>query len=232
MSRLERHYRRQIKERMFIFIGIFVLCIILLFTVGLPFVLNGSISLSHLFSKQKDDTDRRNPILQSIELDPLPESVNKNSITVSGHAANFDKIQIYVNDANVKEVSLPSDGSFSEDITNLIKGDNKIYVVALSDNGQKQSSPSTVSYLADKPKLEVSDPSDNSTTDHDEVQVKGTTNKDITIKVNDLPVVVDASGGFQTLVKLNEGENKIKIIALDDAGNTEEKTLTVKYEKH
>ena len=30
---------------------------------------------------------------------------------------------------------------------------------------------------------------------------------------------------------LKEGENKIKVTATDPAGNTEEKTLTIKYEK-
>ena len=59
----------------------------------------------------------------------------------------------------------------------------------------------------------------------------GETDKETYIKVNDLPVVVDAQGVFQTMVKLKEGENKIAIIAQDVAGNSEEKILILTYEK-
>lgn len=231
MSRLENHYRKQIRQRVLIFSGIFVLCVILFFTIGLPLLLNGSISLSNLFTGKKDDTDQRNPVLQTIDIDPIPEAVNKAELSITGRAINFDSIQVYVNGSKVAEDTLSDTGEFAEDVNSLHKGTNEIYVIAKAKGQEKRSDTFTVVYQSEKPKLEISEPQDNSTTDKEEISVKGTTAVDNAIKVSDSPVVVDANGAFQTTVKLKEGENKIKVTAEDDTGNIEEKTLTVKYEK-
>ena len=61
--------------------------------------------------------------------------------------------------------------------------------------------------------------------------IKGVTDKEVFIKINDFPVVVNANGDWETSIKLNEGNNSIIIIASDLAGNTETKTLTINYQK-
>ena len=86
-------------------------------------------------------------------------------------------------------------------------------------------------YKSEKPKLEIKEPQDGLKTNKQEVNLVGETDKETYIKVNDLPVVVDAQGVFQTTLKLKEGENKIIITAQDIADNLEEKVLTVIYEK-
>ena len=50
-------------------------------------------------------------------------------------------------------------------------------------------------------------------------------------KINNIPVVVSSSGSFQKQITLKEGENKIKIVAVDRAGNIETKEIKVIYEK-
>ena len=59
----------------------------------------------------------------------------------------------------------------------------------------------------------------------------GKTDRDNTVRANGSPLVVNADGSFNTLVRLKEGENKIEITAQDDAGNEEKKILTVTYSK-
>ena len=75
----------------------------------------------------------------------------------------------------------------------------------------------------EKPKLEVSQPNDNTKTNKQEIKIEGKTDKETYIKVNGQPVVVDSQGAFQTLLKLNDGDNSIEIIAEDIVGNQEKR---------
>ena len=96
---------------------------------------------------------------------------------------------------------------------------------------KKTTDTFTVLYKPEKPKLEISEPSDRSTVNNPEVTVKGKTDKEVYIRVNGLPVVVNAQGDFDATVRLKEGENTIAVDAEDVAGNFETKTLVVTYQK-
>ena len=122
---------------------------------------------------------------------------------------------------------------FSEEIGDLEKGDNNFYIQAKSKDSKIKKNTITykVFYKNEKPKLDISEPSDNSTTNNQEIKVKGSTDRETYVRVNDLPVVVDASGGFETTVRLKDGDNQIVITASDIAGNMETKFLKTTYQK-
>lgn len=204
--------------------------VIFLSTTGLQFILNSSSYLSGLIG-MRDNEDRRNALIQNLVIDDIPEESKSDKITVSGSVNNFETLKFYINDRKVKEIDAPKNGQFSTEIGPLQKGENEIYVIAESKQDEKRSDSFTVVFRSEKPKLEIKEPSDQSTTGRDEVKLVGVTDKEVAIKVNDSPVVVGFEGKFETFVKLKEGENKIKITATDPAGNQEEKELTVKYEK-
>jgi len=101
-----------------------------------------------------------------------------------------------------------------------------------SDNKSKKSTNTyTILFKEEKPKLEISQPNDKDKISQSEILLKGVTDKEIFVKVNDLPIVVDANGNFQTTIRLKEGDNTIVITASDIAGNFETKNLTVTYQK-
>ena len=89
----------------------------------------------------------------------------------------------------------------------------------------------SVFFNNEKPKLEISEPADNLKTSKQDLSIKGATDKEIFIKINDFPIVVDANGNWETNIKLKDGDNLITIIASDLAGNTESKIITVNYQK-
>lgn len=214
---------------------VFVIVIIFIFTTGLKLLLNASVFVANLTQpKTKSSTLNKNDnFLGDINLDNIPDATNSARIKVNGSVVNFDTVEFYINGDKVKETSLVSSDSFSEEVGDLKKGDNELYVIAKSkdQNEEKKSKIFTVTYISDKPKLEIKEPADNLKTNNQYLNVSGSTDKNIYIKVNDLPVVVDAQGNFVTSVKLKEGENKINVEAQDVAQNTEEKILTVTYEK-
>ena len=88
-----------------------------------------------------------------------------------------------------------------------------------------------ISYLKDEPKLEISFPNDGASFSKadQEINIRGTTDPENAVKINDFIAIVDTEGNFSYILKLKEGENKIKIVAANLAGKTSEKELTVSY---
>ncbi|OGK10057.1 hypothetical protein A2767_00300 [Candidatus Roizmanbacteria bacterium RIFCSPHIGHO2_01_FULL_35_10] len=234
MSRLEQNQKKQLNNKIYLSLAILIIVIILLFTVGLKVLLNASSFVARVTEKKSDNQLKKNQnLIEDIDIDSIPIATNSSRIFVGGSVVNFDQVEFYLNGDLVKESSLLSSDSFIEEIGDLVKGQNEVFVIGkLKDSDEeKKSNIFTVFYKSDKPKLDIKEPQDNSKTNNLEIKIMGETDKETYIKVNDLPVVVDSQGIFQTMVRLKEGENKITITAQDVAENKEEKILTVIYEK-
>lgn len=233
MGRLERHQNKEFTKRVILLAGLLIVIVVLIFTVGFNILLNFSLFIANLGSGGKTQTEVvEDDFVGNIDIDTIPVATNEAHIIVGGSVLNYPNLEFFVNGQKVKSVANASD-RFSEEIVALQKGDNEIYILAKSDNKkhEKKSSTFTVTYIADKPKLELKEPGDGTKTNKNEIKVAGTTAKEVYVKINDAPVVVDAQSAFETSVVLKEGENKITIVAQDAAGNTETKTLTVTYQK-
>ncbi len=236
MSRLKKHQKKQLLTSIFLYGLLLLVVFYLMFSFGIKFLINGAVFIANLGSGGKNNNPalvKSSDFFGSIDIDSIPSATNSAKIIVAGSAVNFDNLEFYLNDEKVKRTSLSSSDSFEEEIDGLEKGDNKIYIIAKSQKTKdsKKSKTFTVTYMADKPKLEISEPQDQAKVNQQDIKVSGSTNKETFITVNDSPVVVDANGNFQTSVRLREGENKLEITAQDMAGNTENKTLTVTYRR-
>ena len=232
-SRLESHEKKQIAARIAFFFFILIVLIVLLFTFGLPLLINGSVYISNLFKHKELPTNNNVQIFGNIQITDIPDATNSAKFIVSGTLDQVSSVEFYINGEKVKEVDTADQNNFTTELGDLKPGDNEVYAIGLfkGSTQKKQTSKYSVVYGNKKPKLDISEPSDNSTTTHSEIKIAGKTDPGITVQINSLPVVVGSSGDFQTSIKLNEGDNKIKIDVSDSAGNQDEKTITVKYEK-
>ena len=79
--------------------------------------------------------------------------------------------------------------------------------------------------------LTVTQPLNETTVYSADLVVKGQTEADAVVSVNDVVVDVDAEGKFSTIVTLEEGPNPIEVLASDFEGNEGSKVLTVIYVK-
>ena len=234
MGRLEQTRKKQLNNTIYFSLFILILVVIFILTVGIKILLNTSSFVARISEKKTNTTLKKNQnLIEDVDIDSIPVATNSSRIFVGGTVVNFDQVEFYLNGDLVKESSLLSSDSFIEEIGDLVKGQNEVFVIGkLKDSDEeKKSNIFTVFYKSDKPKLDIKEPQDNSKTNNLEIKIMGETDKETYIKVNDLPVVVDSQGIFQTMVRLKEGENKITITAQDVAENKEEKILTVIYEK-
>jgi len=233
MGRLERVQEKKIKNTIILYVVVLCTILYFIFTFGIKLLLNTSSYISGLFPQPSaKPLSKTEDNFSSIDISSIPLATNSAKIIVSGSVLNFDTLEFYLNKIIVKEVQSTSD-IFNVEIGELEKGDNSVYILAKSSDSKTEKTTITykVFYKSDKPKLEITEPSDNSKTSSQEIKVKGSTDKETYIHVNDLPVVVDANGNFETSVRLKDGDNQITATAQDIAGNIETKTFKVTYQK-
>lgn len=220
---------------MILLVAALIVILYLVATVGFKLLLNSSIFVANLLSRNKPSALNKTSedIYGQISIDSIPVATNSASLVVSGSIVNYDVLNFYINGKRVKKMENLVGDTFMEEIGDLEKGGNEVYVKAETKDGKnsKKTTVYSVIYKAEKPKLEVTEPGDKSTTSNTEVIVKGKTDKEVFVKINDLPVVVGVNGDFDSTVRLKEGENTIKIEAVDIAGNTEIKTISVTFDK-
>lgn len=233
MRRLERVQEKKLKNKIITYFFVFFLVIYFIFNYGIKFLLNTSSFISGLFPQPSaKPLSKIEESFNSIDISSIPQATNSAQIVISGSILNFDVLDFYLNGKKIKQIE-PSSDTFSEEVGDLEKGDNNIYIKARSKDSQtvKNTINYKVFYKSEKPKLEITEPSDNFTSNSLEIKIKGKTEKETYIHINDLPVVVDANGNFETSIRLKDGDNQIRATAQDIAGNTETKTLKVTYQK-
>ena len=77
--------------------------------------------------------------------------------------------------------------------------------------------------------LTVTEPLDETTVYSADLVVKGQTEADAVVSVNEAVVDVDADGKFSTTITLEEGPNLMEVLASDFEGNEGSVVLTVIY---
>ncbi len=204
------------------------------FAIGFNLLLNSAAFVAQFTNPKVTPLVQKNSdFIGTVSIDSIPNATNSAQFTVSGTAVNFNTVELYLNGEQVKSIKLDTSDGFTAQIGDLQTGTNEVYAVGIDtqNNQQKKTQVYTVEYLNQPPKLDVQSPPDHTKTNTNEIVVKGQTDKETYVRINDSPVVVGATGEFQYTVQLKEGDNSISVVAQDVAGNQTTKSLTVTYQK-
>ena len=211
-----------------------VVVVILVLKVGIPLLVNFSLFLANqkdkTTSSQNANSDDSAFISPPI-FDPIPTATNSAKAALSGTGNPDQTIRIYVNDDLKNEVLTKEDGTFSL-IQDLEKGVNTIKAKSkIKERESDFSQPVTIAYIDTKPTLDITSPSNEQTFSKDQntAPVSGKTSTGSRITVNGFWAIVDENNNFSYNLPLQNGENQIKVIAADEAGNTTEKDLKIPY---
>ncbi|MEK7523389.1 MAG: hypothetical protein AAB569_07400, partial [Patescibacteria group bacterium] len=132
MGRRERVQEKKIKNTIILYIIILFLVLYFIFTFGIKLLLNSSSFISGLFPQPSTKPlSKTEDTFSSIDVNSVPQATNSARFIISGSILNFDILDFYINAKKVKEIESSSD-TFSEEIGDLEKGDNNVYVLAKS----------------------------------------------------------------------------------------------------
>ncbi|MGB9911132.1 MAG: hypothetical protein ACPLKP_00855 [Microgenomates group bacterium] len=232
-SRLERIREKKEIRRAVLFLILSFFLLFLFINWGFPGLIKLAVYLGNLKSNsgnQKDDIIPPPPPTFSF----IPEATSSATINLAGFAEPGVKVEIFLNGEKEKEVISLQDGTFSTGTIVLNEGENELYIKAI-DNAGNQSQPSEkfkIIYDATPPELIIEKPKDGDTFYNldNKIEIKGKSEPDVQITVNDHLAIVNPQGEFSYPLTLSLGENKIKIVATDIAGNQTEKEITVYLE--
>ncbi|OGD86110.1 hypothetical protein A2Z23_00430 [Candidatus Curtissbacteria bacterium RBG_16_39_7] len=223
-----------IYRRLLIIGSIIVLVIVVLLFWGLQLFVRLAEFLGIFWSSSSVPTVSQDvippftPILEGI-----PTATNSARLPFKGVAEAGSSIEIFLNGELKKKLLVGQDGNFSVEDLGLTEGENEIEVRSSDSAGNVSSlsSPSVVIYDKTPPPLEVTEPQDRAVFvgDKKEIKIAGQAEPQTTVTVNSFWAIIDQDGRFSYIIILNQGENKISIIAQDIAGNKTERERTVFY---
>lgn len=165
----------------------------------------------------------------------IPIATRSATLNINGYADEGLTVKLFANDLELQSLVVDKEGNFSFEDIPLAEDQNRFYVKAYDayDQESKPSRTVTVTYKEKPPTLAILRPfpQETFTQKESEINIEGKTDPEVSVKVNELQVVVDDQGNFRTLYSLQEGANKLHFEAQDLAGNKTAKDLTVYYNR-
>lgn len=170
---------------------------------------------------------------QQPAISALPEATNSGKISVEGYTESGAEVELQLNDVSVSTSKADESGLFKFDAV-LEPGQNRVSVTAKDIAGNKSQSPIVLVDYDNKPvDLTIDSPQNGNEyfgKSNQTVEVSGKVSKDdCEVLVNNSFAMVERGGKFTYRLMMSEGENTIKIIATDKAGNKDEAELKVRF---
>jgi len=233
-SRLRNKVRNTLYKNTFVSIAAFAVILIIVVFFGLQLLVKFSLLIGKIKSiNEAPSTNSQSEFVLTPTLNPILEATNSAKLDISGIGSTPGQtIELYVNDEKQDDTVVDNNSQFNFSGITLGLGENLIKVKAKEKEKESQFSPTAkIVYETTPPALEIKQPTDGQTINKKaEVVVMGKTDAEASISVNDFLPIVDSSGNFSYTLPLKEGENIIKIIAKDKAGNETSNEIKVTYQ--
>ena len=225
----EKQLRDRLVKIITLTIGTIVVVFISLTILGPKF--GGLLGIISIHRNDKDEFAQLPPAAPTFA--DLPSASNSNIININGYAEPGTTIKLFVNGPEKATALTDKEGLFSFINIELSKGNNTIFAKAVNKEGKESENSQIVNISLDdkKPEIEISSPKDTSVVKNldKRIVVTGKVTKPSTVRINDRLAILGSDLSFEILIGVEEGEVKIKVEAVDDAGNKAEKTLRLIY---
>jgi hypothetical protein len=232
-SRLARRQKKSLMKQTFLFVVLTMVLILAILRWGLPIL----VKMAGLIADMRSGGEVE--IADTIappppRLQPLAAATNSAEVNLKGFAEAGASIKVSLNGFEREEVVAESDGTFLIDALELNDGENRIWAVAADPSGNESQRSEVIRVIFDNqaPELVVDAPEDGmKVTDSAgrNIEIRGITDEDVSLTINDRLIVIGRDGSFSSLYQLGEGENKLIIVARDAAGNQARQEITVEY---
>ncbi len=157
--------------------------------------------------------DTQPPFLQLANL-PDALRVSKPNFVLEGVTEPGAVVRL---EGTSQPLSTDNTGHFRYSVT-LLDGDNLFRLLAIDPAGNTTRMVRTVSLVTQAPEIELTRPLENEWTNNQMLTVEGRTLPNTTLTINQQPVRVGADGFFQYQLVLSEGDNILRIVAVNDVG--------------
>lgn len=232
-SRLSKSFQKKSRNTLILSVLAIAAILFLLFRYGLPLISDASFLFGRVTSTSESSEEevKEEAFVPVPNLDSIPKATSGEFVRIGGTSLEGLTVAIYLNGKKVDDVIAGTNGDFETKVT-LSDGENIIKAKAIKGNSESDFSENiTISLIKEGPEISIDTPSDGAEIKgQNPVEVKGKSDPaDTNISVNDFQAIVNSSGEWSYFLTLKDGDNEIKVIATDPAGNETEKIIHVKY---
>lgn len=237
-TRLKRKLDKEGKKQVYILVIGIILIVLLIFKFGITALTGVAklfIKINELTSSTTSQQTEKNEYIYPPIIDPMLSATNSAYLKVTGRSTiKNGKIQLLVNNSSKAETKIDKNGDFIFEEIEIEEGENTIKArIKTEENKLSDFSVEQKIYYAKKaPELEIFFPQEDSlfVRGEDEINIKGKTNPDNQVTINGYWALMSGDGTFSYFLKLNDGDNIIKIETIDKAGNKTTKDIKVTYQ--
>lgn len=233
VSRMQKIEEKKSKRQAIFFTFLTILLTLVVIFLGIPSLIKMAVFLSNLRSSgQSIETKDTVPPVPP-RLQPLAEATQSAKVSLRGFSEPGATIKVFRDNEEISEVLVDKDGQFTVSDITLRVGENRFKTLAIDNAGNESKYSPIISISLDTtpPTLSLTTPTDGKTfyEDEKEILVAGQTETGAQLNINGFYALVDTEGNFAKKIVLEGGENEIKIVAIDNAGNKAEIITTVTY---
>jgi hypothetical protein len=229
-SRRIKKLEKKQRNTLILSIAGIVAVLFLLFRYGLPLISDASFLFGKVVPDGKEEkNEEEDNYVPPPSVESLPKATKSQNIKVGGTSLADLKIVLFVNGSEEGETTVDSEGSFEFSVR-LSEGENIIKAKAVSgDNESEFSESQIVLYKNTPPEISIESPKDgDKLSGPNTVNVSGKADPDTNVTVNGFQAIISGENWSYRLT-VKDGENEIKVVAEDLAGNRTEKTIKISY---
>lgn len=230
-SRLVKREKSKIEKQTFyyLFFGIVILLLFIFLIVPNLIKLFFSVIDKDSPFVDKDTVPPQVPILSSAPV----EATFSATLNLKGFAEPKSKVIFLVDSTKTAEVQVADDGQFEHELA-LADGQNELSIFGVDEAGNESLKTKTYLIARDSqaPTIEITEPKDGSVIElkkNRTVTIKGKTEPEAKVMINDRLVLADKDGNFSSNYYLAEGKNELRFVATDKATNKTELTIEVEF---
>ena len=223
---------REIYRRIALILTAFFVILLILWFMGTNFInALGILSRGTAQTPQSSSQDLDLPLLAP-DLEKLPESINLDTVNISGTTTSEVSVTLFLNTKEVNKTKADTTGSFIFEKVKLIEGLNLIKVVSENSKSEKKETSTTITLDKTKPNLFINKPGEGTIypANTKTINVSGTTEPNAVVHVNSFQAVVDQKGSFSLSLPVNPGVNSLDFSSVDAAGNVNNIKLSISVE--
>jgi len=165
-------------------------------------------------------------------ISPPPEATKESSVVLDGFGEAKSLVVVVINGREIDRAIVDDKGQFSYTLK-LDEGENLVSLYGVDQADNESASKQYVIIRDTKaPSLVFEDlNNDKQITGRDQqnFNIKGETEPDSQLSLNERNIYVRSDGTFTTQIYLQEGDNTLKFVVVDQAGNRTEQTIKVNF---
>jgi len=230
-SRLVKKEKNKIQKQTFayLFFGIAILLLFIFLIVPNLIRLFFAIIDKDSPFVESDTVPPQVPVLSSTPV----EATFSATLDLVGFAEADSTVVFLLNGGKSAEVKVDGEGSFTHELA-LAEGQNELSIFGVDEVGNESLKTRTYQIVYDNeaPFLELEEPKDGSVIElkkNRTLAIKGMTEPEARLLINDRLVMADLEGNFSSNYYLAEGKNELKFVITDKAGNRTERTIEVEF---